>query len=475
MLTRLRNHAFSSIMLYGLSTAIAAVLILAQTRVLWGRLAPADFGVWALIDPMLLPVASLVLFGIDHAIVKQLRIDNLPLRVVTGSLLLTTLPFSALCLLVIGVVFHLAFHATWTTALLLTVAGEALILMMQTAFRATGAVTMFSILLVSRNLMYLAMLYLVPLYQGNQHVSIAFVFLARGGCVVFLGLVAVAAMRPVPQISWSRYRDALRYGVPLLLTGFLYSTNDMTDRWFLAEFSGVVAVGVYALHLKLAAILLQAIVMPFGLWFPPERFKRLNDADGGRGFFILTASALAVICGYLSGCVWLARDLLLPLIAPGVSASALVLACCLGSVTCLALSHALNVGLLMPGHTGKNLYCTLYAVAATVLASLLLVPFFGMDGAAIGRLFGGVVLVCVTAGWSNRVFPIAFPFGSILSYLLIAAAAAFCIDRAAAGHGLAGVVTALFAWTAITGVLALLSLTRLRPPLRPLGPQPQVP
>ena len=92
----------------------------------------------------------------------------------------------------------------------------------------------------------------------------------------------------------------------------------MTDRWLLAEFKGVVAVGVYALHLKIAAILSQAIVIPFGLWFPPERFKRLEDRDGGRQFFIRTAVVLALLCYYFAGGIWLMRNTLLRLIAPGV-------------------------------------------------------------------------------------------------------------------------------------------------------------
>ena len=412
LLSRLNNPALRNITVYAMATAFAALLTLVQTRVLWRALTPADFGVWALIDPMLLPAASLVLFGIDHSIVKQLRVDHQPLRVVTGTLLVSTLPASALCLLVVGFISGIVFHLAWTDALLLTMVGEALILMMQTAFRATGAVALFATLLLSRNLLYLALLLVVQAYSAGAPLDIGLVFLTRGGCVVVVSMVAVAATRSVPRFAWAPYRDALRYGSPLLLTTFIYSLTDMSDRWFLAKFTGVVAVGVYSLHLKLAAIVSQAIVIPFGLWFPPERFKRLNDSDGGRAFFIRTAVVVALISGYLSGAVWLARDLVLPLIAPGVVASPLVLACCLGAVTCLALSQALNVGLLMPGHTGKNPICNLYAAVATVIGASILVPLFGMNGAAMTRLVGGLVLVSVTAAWSNRVFPVAFPYRS---------------------------------------------------------------
>jgi O-antigen/teichoic acid export membrane protein len=462
LLNRLRHPDMRNIALYGVATGLAALLTLVLTRVLWRALTPADFGVWALVDPMLAPAASLVLFGVDHAIVKQLRIDRLKLDAVTGALLVSTLPATALCLLAIGLVSQFWFHLAWTGALLLTVAGEALILMMQTAFRATGAVGMFAALLLSRNLLYLAMLLVARHTMAAGSLSIGLVFLTRGACVMLVSLAGVAVMRPALRIDWARYADAVRYGFPLVLTTFIFSLTDMTDRWFLAAFDGVIAVGIYALHLKVAAILAQAIVIPFGLWFPPERFKRLDDPDGGRQFFVRTAVALALICGYLSGLVWLARDVVLPLIAPGIVASPLVLACCLGSVTCLALSQALNVGLLMPGHTGKNAICTCYAVVATWCAAWALVPAIGMSGAAVSRLLGGFVLVIATAAWSHRVFPIAFPFTAMLSYFIVAAMAAAGIDRITAGYGLPGVLVALVAWTFLNALYAAFSWGRIR-------------
>jgi O-antigen/teichoic acid export membrane protein len=300
--------------------------------------------------------------------------------------------------------------------------------------------------------------------------SIDLVFMTRGACVIAVSFVAMAALRPQPRFDWHGYHDALRYGFPLLLTTFIYALTDMTDRWFLAEFSGVVAVGIYALHLKAAAVMAQAIVVPFGLWFPTERFKRLDDPDQGQLFFRRTAAALSVICGYLSGVVWLARDLVLPLIAPGVVASPLVLACCLGAVTCLALSHAVNVGMLMPGHTGKNVTCTAIAVVAAVVAAAILVPLFGSDGAAVSRLLAGVVLVGVTAAMSNRIFAVAFPFLGMAVYFAASAIAAAVIDHVGTGQGLGYVALELAAWTAVSVLVGGLLWNTVRAPgLGPIG------
>ena len=474
-LSRLIHPTLRTFAVYGVATGLAAVLTLVQTRVLWRGLTHADFGTWSLIDPMLLPTASLVLFGIDHSIVKQLRVDRLPLRIIVGTLLTTTLPATTLCLLVIGFISNIAIHLAWVDALIFTLAGEALILITQTAFRAAGSVGLFSVILLSRNLLYLLILLIIRAQNEEPWLPFNLIFLTRGGCVILISLVALAALRPIPRVDWARYQDALQYGFPLLLTTFIYALTDMTDRWFLAEFTGVVAVGEYALHLKVAAILSQAIVIPFGMWFPPERFKRLDDADEGRRFFIRTAAVLALICGYLSGVVWLARNLVLPLIAPGVVASPLVLACCLGGVTCLALSQALNVGLLMPGHTGKNAICSGFAAATIVLAAGFLVPLFGMNGAAIARLFGGLILLSATAAWSYRVFPLSFPFGAMLLYYVVSTVAAVGIDRATTAFQLwPDFMFAQIAWAAVTAGLAIVGWNRIRAAEQNKRPQPSL-
>jgi O-antigen/teichoic acid export membrane protein len=451
----LHHHSnLNNIAIYGFATAIAAMLTLIVTRVLWQTFSPADFGLWALIDPMLLPAASLLLLGIDHAIVKQLHVDKLSLHRITGTLLIGTLPITALGLLMVDLILSDIYHLSWTNALVITLAGEALILMTQTAFRATGAVTGFAVMLLSRNLLYLMALLLVSRAYSDQ-LSIGVTFATRGICVILVGLVAMMALRPVVRVDWTRYRDALYYGFPLLLSTFTYALTDMTDRWFLAEFSGVIVVGIYALHLKVAAILAQAIVVPFSLWFPPERFKHLDDSDGGRGFFVRVAITLAVICAFSCGNVWLARDVVMSLIAPGMAVSPLVLAFCLGAVICLAFSQALNVGLLTPGHTGKNAICSASAIGATVFAAIILVPRFGLYGAALSRLVGGLFFLIVTAAWSERVLAIGFPLYTLILYFALSIIVLPIIDKLS-DHTLLGTGCVVATWTLLSAISGFL-------------------
>ena len=218
LLRRLRDTDVPNVAIYGIATGVAALLTLVLTRVLWRALSPDDFGWWSLIDPMLQPLASLVLLGADHAIVKQLRIDRLPLREIIGRLLASSLPACLVLLLATGLILGDVFHLRWTDALLMTIGGEALILIMQTAFRATGTAGAFALLLLARNLVYLAVLLLVAALVAPQRLALREVFLTRGGCVLALGFIAALTMKPPLRIDLARYADAVRYGLPLVLT-----------------------------------------------------------------------------------------------------------------------------------------------------------------------------------------------------------------------------------------------------------------
>ena len=138
-----------------------------------------------------------------------------------------------------------------------------------------------------------------------------------------------------------------------------------------------------------------------------------------------------------------------------------MLACCLGAVSCLALSQALNVGLLLPGHTRKNLVGVLLAMVISIVAGLVLVPRFGMEGAAISRLLGALALVGTTALLSERVFTVAFPVREMALVATAAAIAAVTVDHIlGAGHGLFDAALELACWTAGMGGIALLLLNR---------------
>ena len=71
------------------------------------------------------------------------------------------------------------------------------------------------------------------------------------------------------------------------------------------------------------------------------------------------------------------------------------------------------------------------------------------------------MLMGATAGWSNRAFPIAFPFNTLIVYYIASVMVVFTIDRALADNGLPGLVLSLIIWTIVTLAFATLVYSKV--------------
>jgi O-antigen/teichoic acid export membrane protein len=399
----------SAYVIYAFATAFSALGALLLTRVLWLRLSAEDFGSWVLADAVLLVIVPALLLGTDHSLIKQVRLDKQPVGKVMGVLVSGCLPPLVIGGLIVGA-FSAKLDSEWGLALTCAIVAEALLVLVQAAFRAADRALCFAFLLVARTYGYVLLLVTSPLLLGDPQLTLSDVFLLRAGWVAGLSVLGLMALRPELSFDLQVWRRALRYGFPLLLAITIHAAADLADRVALGWYVGSAAVGIYALHLKLASILSQAVVVPFGLWFPPERLRHMEDSDGGRNFFLTVADTLLALCLLLGGTLWLCREPLLTIIAPGSEVSPMLLGLCIVATLCLALGQVFNVGLMLPGQTRHNATCMLAAALAAAGAAVALVPLLETTGAGLARLAGGVVFVVVTAAWSYRAYPVSYPF-----------------------------------------------------------------
>ncbi|KKL84454.1 hypothetical protein LCGC14_1964570 [marine sediment metagenome] len=81
------------------------------------------------------------------------------------------------------------------------------------------------------------------------------------------------------QFSKAKVREVLSFGFPLIFAASGWFILDASDRYFLAHFSGMSEVGIYALGYKLTFILLAVVVMPFELAYGPFVFANMKHPD----------------------------------------------------------------------------------------------------------------------------------------------------------------------------------------------------
>lgn len=226
---------------------------------------------------------------------------------------------------------------------------------------------------------------------------------ALAGVVVgsLIGLVfATLHDRRGAPVGWGRAdaRALVRLGWPLVPAGLAGWSLMLVDRFVIVAHSSLEAVGVYALANRAAGVLFL-VAYGFGAAWVPFSLELI--ARGQRAERDVRALALwAVTAVTTIGGVWLAA--LAPSVLPAIAgpeyeeAGALVAPLAFGFALLPAASVA-QPPLLAAGRTIELAWCVGCAALTNLGAALVLVPRYGLAGAAVATVtgFGVQAILCL--------------------------------------------------------------------------------
>lgn len=224
------------------------------------------------------------------------------------------------------------------------------------------------------------------------------------------------------QLDFSLLKPLLSYGYPLLPVGISLYLMQSSDRYFIRAFDSVSAVGLYTLAFQIGGVINILLVTPlkyainpivFQIENNPEKVKQtLNFAM--RYFYILALTGFLFMGAFSSEIVkilakkqeyWEAWK-----IVPILSLT----------VVMVGMRDLFSKGLVM---AKKPFYVSLsYGIGllANIGLNLLLVPIFGVVGAALGTLFSFIILCTVSAHYSKRFYNLTFDLKILSSITMIA-------------------------------------------------------
>lgn len=445
-------------MSYGLVTAVAASATFLTVPTLIRLLGIDGFGLWSLIEPLILVGGVLVLLGTEHGAIKQIAHDRIAPGLVAGRLLAAAAPAAILIALAFYFGFRTAWGATLAVLATLLILAEGLLTLMTASCRAANHPAGYALGQGGRALLFLAILAPGLVWSALAIDTVEGVVATRLGITAVLAFGLAVLLRARPGWAPQAYGDAVKYGGFILVTGLLAMVVEAGDRYILAWFREPAAVGMYVVHIKIASIVGQGITTPFMLWFPVERFRHLQDPDGGSAFFSAAAILLLGMLLAISGSVWLIGPLLLELFAPGVGFDPVVSAYVLAATVAVGMSYPMNVGLLKPGLTHRNVYPSLLAAFLSIVLAIVLVPSLGAPGAGVAKVVGALAILTLLTVLSQQVHPVDFAYGRMTGLIAASAILAFTIDHAFQGSGPAArsVATGLFPMAVMAATLVAL-------------------
>jgi O-antigen/teichoic acid export membrane protein len=228
-----------------------------------------------------------------------------------------------------------------------------------------------------------------------------------GTLAVWVALLAYRRYTLGLEFDGGLFRRMVAFGWPFVPSAVAVSAIDFNDRFFLVKLSGAADVGRYALGVRIAAALVF-LLWAFRLAWPAFAYSIRDDDEARRTYgFVLTYVVLvgswaALTLGLLSP--WLVELLGPPDFHEGsrVVAPLSFAAVAFGAyvVVVIAIGRARRMG--------PNVLITGVAAALNVLLNILLIPPYGIVGAASATLAAYVTMFALMTWNAQRVFHVPY-------------------------------------------------------------------
>ncbi len=215
---------------------------------------------------------------------------------------------------------------------------------------------------------------------------------------------------------------------------------------FLQSFWGYREVGLFSVALALSAIASQGPLLLTGAFLPMLAEKHGQQDRQGLQLSIATgtrflAMAAFPACFGMAAVVPALVDLLYgPSFGPAVPAATIIATAAAFSITTVISTHLVNA----LGRSDFIFVSSLVGAAFSIGGGLLLIPHFGLLGAAVSRTATQLVMICMGLWFVTRRLHFSYPFAALFRILCAALAIsllAFLIVTLV--DGLAGLVVAI--------------------------------
>jgi O-antigen/teichoic acid export membrane protein len=272
--------------------------------------------------------------------------------------------------------------------------------------------------------------------------SLAFFFLISASLPSFvagrtLALIAVVLLFLVPlvrsgdiglpQIDWSKVRACVRYGLPLSLATSAGFFIDYGDRYVILLLRDAADVAAYSVPYDMLYFLTDALTTPLRMAIVPILFSLLAARENERASELLAQALrgvlfVAVPLGF--GLWFLGHDILVVVASQKYADSYVLLPVLAPGIIVGGLNFLLVVGLMFQRRTGVIAAVTIGSGVFNLILNLLLVPRWGLLGAAWATLISYCLHAAVSYRLSSRflalqLFPLSFARALLAAALMI--------------------------------------------------------
>jgi O-antigen/teichoic acid export membrane protein len=415
-------------LIYGLSRYIGKFISIFLLPLYTAVLIPSDYGILDLLGTIATVSSFLIFSGTDTALgYYYYRKEHFQeRRIMVSSALWIRLIFSFSAFIIIAIssnfISNILFGKDYSLFIIITgitilfSSGYSFLLDLLRFELKPWLYTIFSIGVILLQIL-LNIYYVLILRQGVYGVLFAN---GLGGLLFFIITLMYVFKNYGFGLSKKWFSNILKYGFPLIGTGIAIWILTSTDRYFLAHYSDLSAVGIYAVGMKLASFLglfagaLQLAWGPFAANIQYEPDAKLIYKRVFLLFFIINSIAVFIISMF-------AIDILKVFTQPAYySAKAVVPFLCIATVFSSAY-FIVSIGISLTKKVQHTIWITISAAAINVFLNFILTPVLGAVGASFSLMLSNFIIFLLTLIMSQKHYFIPYTYTKVVLLFLPAA------------------------------------------------------
>jgi O-antigen/teichoic acid export membrane protein len=242
-----------------------------------------------------------------------------------------------------------------------------------------------------------------------------------GTLTVYFALLAYRRYQLGFQFDRGLLRAMNRFGMPLVPSALALWAINFIDRFFVAVFKGQDEVGVYSLAVRASSVIVFLMVA-FRLAWPAFAYSIGDDSVAKRTYaFVLTY--LLFLCCWVSLVLGLLSPWIVQVLAPNKPAfyrASEAIGILAFAGTAYAGYTVLAIGIGRARRTQLNWIVTGAAALLNVALNLVLIPPYGMIGAAISTVAAYVAMFIGMTLNAQRVWPVPYQWRRVVTLSLVA-------------------------------------------------------
>ncbi|HPR73407.1 MAG TPA: oligosaccharide flippase family protein [Bacteroidales bacterium] len=427
-LKKIGEHTF----IFGIGNIIQGAISFLLLPVYLHYLTPYDFGILALLDIINMLFGSIILQGIPTALFRSYSYDyvgqDIEQKEAVGTAFIYILISSFVFFGVLGLcapyITHVVFKDSNPVSLVR--------LIFLTGFLYSVTNIPF---VVMRAKLQSRLMITISILRGLSTIILNVFFVAYMKMnvegIVWGNLIPTAVMFFITplllkndilwRLSFSKLKTMLSFGWPLVPSFIASWILSSTDRYFIEHLSTTSELGLYSLGFKIASIMTLVFLQPFQIAWPAVFFPKANDSDAISIFQRFTTYFMLLGCGFGLGLILGAEPLIKIMGTKEYWSAYMVVPLVVFSLMLGVggFQEILNAGLYLKNKTKYIAVITILGAVINVAFNVVLIPHFGMMGAATATMISSFMMVVFTYIASSKFYKIKFQTFRLLHVLIV--------------------------------------------------------